>query len=113
MIRPTLKISRQGTSGSDIYGQPLLGGVTYELVAPVKLQFDVQHTTVRTDSAASHGHASENTAAVILLALPKSKIAPNDILMVIGNKLKVVRIHKRYTVAGVFDHIEVHCTAWK
>lgn len=113
MIRPSLRVERITYSGRNAYGEPLQGLSTFEMVAPVRLQFDVQHTTVRTDSAASHGHASEETASVILLALPNTKIIPDDVLVVLKNKVKVYRAIKQYTVAGVFDHVELHCTAWK
>ena len=113
MIRPTMRIERITYNGRNAYGERLQGQSTFEMVAPVRLQFDVQHTTVRTDSAASHGHASEDTASVVLLALPKTKIVPDDVLVVLKNKIKVVRAIKQYTVAGVLDHVELHCTAWK
>ena len=113
MIRPTLRIERRAAGGSDIHGQLILGAATFEMVSPVKLQFDVQHTTVRTDSAASHGHASEDTANVVFLALPKTQITPNDVLIVLENKVKAIRVLRQYTVGGVLDHVEVHCTAWK
>jgi hypothetical protein len=113
MIKPTLRVQRLNYGGSDIYGQPILLAPTYEMVAPVRLQFDIQHTTVRTDSAATHGHAMEETANVILLALPKSSIKPNDVLIVLENKVKVIRMIKRHRVSGALDHVEIHCTAWK
>ena len=113
MIFPTLRIERRGIQGSDLHGQPVLGLPTFEMVAPVKLQFGAQHTTVRTDSSASHGQAYEGTANIVVLARPASKIATDDVLTILGRKVKVSETHNRYTVTGVLDHIEVRCIMWK
>lgn len=113
MIFPTLWIGCQTPLGSDVHGQPLLGQLKRERVAPVKLIFDSAHTTVRTDSSGSHGHAYEVTANVVLLALPSSIIAIGDILTVLGNSVQVIERHPRYRVDGVLDHLRIGCTAWK
>lgn len=113
MIIATLWITCQSTVGSDAYGQPIYGQVWREKVAPVKLEFTNQHTTVRTDSSGSHGNAYETTANVVLLLLPNSKVAIGDTLTVNGNKVSVSQSHTRYRVTGLLDHIEIQCTAWK
>jgi hypothetical protein len=113
MIIPTLSITRQATSGTDVYGQPVLGQVYKERVAPVKLIFKTAHTTVRTDSAASKGRAYEEIDNVIFLSLPTSQIAINDVVTVLGHKVRVDSVHPRIRVNGTLDHIEVHCVGWK
>lgn len=113
MIYPTLWIERRAQLGSDTYGQPGLGPATRERVAPVKLIFNHAHTTVRTDSAASHGHAYESTANVVLLALRTSSIVMGDVLTVQGHKVRVIGCQARFRPNGVLDHIEVSCVAWK
>lgn len=112
MIIPTLWIQRQGRLGNDLHGQPLLAPPSREIVCPVKLKFDAQHTTVRTDSSGSHGQAYELTANVVLLARTDTKIKIDDILTVVGNKVVVAELHPRYRVNGTLDHYEVRCTAW-
>ena len=113
MIIPTLRIRCQKAATADVYGQPVLGAVSYEMVSPVKLEFTSQHTTVRTDSAASHGHGYETTSDVLILAKPASKIGMGDILTIIDTKVSVVKLHPRYRLNGRVDHIEIHCTTWK
>ena len=113
MIFPTLWITRQNANGRDKHGQPLLGPGVREKVCPVKLIFTNQHTTVRTDASASHGMAIETTSNVVLLALPRSKLALNDVLTIGSNKVRVIVRHERYDVAGTLDHIEIHCDSWK
>lgn len=113
MIFPTLWIERRSQLGDDTYGQPILSPVIRERVAPVRLIFSAAHTTVRTDSGASHGHAYENTANVVLLALRNTGIALGDILTVHGHKVRVIETQLRYRPNGVVDHVEISCTAWK
>lgn len=113
MIIPTLVVMRQPPVATDLHGQPITGAVTREMVTPVKLAFADQHTTVRTDSAASHGHGYEITSNVVILALPKTKIAIRDILTIYGNKVVVTKVHPRFQVNGKLDHVEVHCSVWK
>lgn len=112
MIIPTLWIERRVVSGNDIHGQPKIGTPTREKVCPVKLIFDAQHTTVRTDSSASNGHAYEMTANIVLLATVRSKIEIDDILTVLGKKVVVAQKHPRYRAGGQLDHFEIRCTAW-
>lgn len=113
MITPTIWIERRTLQGSDVHGQPILSAMTREKVCPVKLHFDAQHTTVRTDSGASHGHASEETANIVILALPNTKIVVDDVLTIQGHRVRVNRTHSRYTVTGALDHLQVHCVMWK
>ena len=112
MIIPTLWVDHFAAAGSDIYGQPRLTSLGREKVAPIKLQFDAQHSTVRTDSGASHGHASEMTANVVLLAVPATRIVVDSVLVVTGNKVKVTHRETRYRVTGEIDHYELRCVAW-
>jgi hypothetical protein len=113
VIIPTLWIKRQGPATHDIYGQPRLSTPTREKVAPVKLEFSVQHTSVRTDSTGSHGHAYEGTADVILLAQPTSKIAVDDILTVLDGTVRVTMVRPQYRVNGILDHYEIRCDVWR
>jgi hypothetical protein len=112
MFNPTLRIELWGKVGNDLYGQPAFAKRGEFKVAPVKLIFTNQHTTVRTDSAGSHGHAQETTADVVLLVPASNTVALDDMLVVLGHRLRVVRIHPRYRVSGQHDHDEVHCDAW-
>jgi hypothetical protein len=111
-MTPTLEVEVWKRTGSDVYGQPVQTKVRGEKVAPVRLEFSNQHTTVRTDSAASHGHAQETVADVVLLAVAATQIALDDMLVVLGHKVRVVKVHPRFTVAGKLDHNQIHCEAW-
>lgn len=112
MIIPTLKIEHHRAQGHDLYGQAQLKRLPDQMVAPVRLVFDQQHTTVRTDSAATHGSAMEMTATCVLLFKAGTRVTVDDMLVVMGNKLRVIEKHPRYTVAGKLDHWQVKAIAW-
>lgn len=112
MIIPTLPVKIYRKVGFDLHGQPTFSLLNCPKAAPVRLVFENQHTTVRTDSAGSRGHADETVADVILLFKPSVEVKMDYQLLVLGQKLRVVKVHPRYTVRGVFDHLEVHCDIW-
>lgn len=112
MILPTLLIEVWRNVGSDTYGQPQMTRQPSEKACPVKLDFKVETTSVRTDAAASKSRAHERNADVVILVSPKSQITLDDKLVIHGNSLRVTSIHPRYTVTGVLDHYQVECAAW-
>ena len=112
MILPTLWVDVFDKKSSDLYGQPKLVKLGRERVAPVKMIATNAHTTVRTDSSATHGQATELTAQYVVLALPNTRIGLGDVLVIRGQKVLVVQRHERFTVAGKLDHIEIHGDAW-
>lgn len=112
MIIPTLLIEVFRKNGSDAYGQAKLVRSGSEMVCPVKLDFQVRTTSVRTDAAASKARAHEDNAVVIILATIKTKIRLDDKLVIHGHGLGVTDVHPRYRVTGELDHYEIHCSAW-
>lgn len=112
MIYPTLRIEIFAKTGTDGFSQPVYARRPDERVCPVRLSFKSAHTTVRTDSAGSKGHVTEAAAQVVVLAVPKTAIKIDDRLVIMGNSVRVIEIHPRFSVGGALDHHEVHCTAW-
>lgn len=112
MILPTLWITMLARSGNDRYGHAILAPAGRLKVAPVKIIFSDEHTTVRTDSSGSHGSAMETDSDVVLLALPKATVKRGDVLEVLGRRVVVKKTHHRYTVLGRHDHTEIHCDSW-
>lgn len=112
MIIPTLRIELWRKQGSDLFAQPKFLKMVSERVCPVRLSFQTDNTTVRTDSAGTKGHAQEPSAQVVLLAVPKTQIQIGDKLVVLGHALRVTEKHPRYTVTGVLDHHQLHASAW-
>lgn len=113
MIFPTLKISRFPFIGTDIHGQPMFGKAIFEMVSPVRLSLSSQHTTVRTDSSASHGNAYESVADVIFMAKPMSVIQIGDRLEVAGQLLRVIKRVICRLPNGRVDNLEFHCEVWR
>ena len=112
MIYPTLKVEVWKRQGTDVFAQAIMVRSPDEKVCPVRLSFISDNTTVRTDSAGSKGHAQEENAKVVILAVPKTRIEIEDRLYIHGHGLRVTQKHPRYTVGGVLDHYEVHCALW-
>jgi hypothetical protein len=112
MIIPTIPVKVWSVTGYDLHAQPILAAQPDEKICPVRLSYTVERTTVRTDAAASKGHAFENTAQVVILAVPRTKIVKGSRLELLEQVLRVVERHPRFTVAGVLDHYELHCDAW-
>lgn len=113
MIIPTLAIQVQTVLSRDVYSQPKLSKAKTAWCAPVRLDFAQQTSTVRTDSSATHGHAMEPSHRVVILVQQNSPAAKLDsVLTIHGNKVKVVKVHPRYTVEGKFDHHQVECDPW-
>lgn len=113
MIIPTLRVRHLRKAGFDIHGKPQLSPPADIKVCPVKLVFEDKHTTVRTDSSGSIGHAQENTANVVLLALPATGVMVGDVIELLGERVEVFKVHDRFTVGGKHDHRELHCRAFK
>lgn len=112
MIYPTLSVEVWQKVGSDAYAQARYARVAMERVCPVRLSFQTNNTTVRTDSAGTKGHAQEPNAAVTVLALPNTRIDIGDRLVITGNNVRVTEKHPRYSVSGVLSHYQIHCEAW-
>ncbi len=112
MIYPTLRIEVWQKVGSDAYAQARYARVSVERVCPVRLSFQTDNTTVRTDSAGTKGHAQEENAVVTILALPNTRISIGDKLLINGNHVRVIEKHPRYAVGGKLDHYEVRGKAW-
>lgn len=112
MIYPTLPVRVFVKSGENAYAEPVFKRKPGEKVCPVRLSFTNETTTVRTDSAGSKGHAREDAAQVVLLAVPTTQIRVESRIEVLGKTLRVTGVHPRFTVTGALDHYELHCSVW-
>lgn len=113
MIVPTLPFKVRYVTGRDVYGQPKFSPWAHEKCSPVRLDFEQMNTTVRTDSGASHGHAHEDAHVCVILVPLHSKAAHMDaVIEILGNQVKVKRIHPRYSAAGKKDHYQLECEPW-
>lgn len=113
MIIPTLPTLLYRLDGYDLHGKPQMRLTGRIKVAPVKLVFESAHTTVRTDSAGSIGHAEEEVASVVVLALPAAKVQIGDVLGIGERRVEVFKIRDRHTVTGKLHHHELHCRVFK
>lgn len=97
-------------SGFDQFGQPKDIDTVKELVAVVKFNITAQHSTVRTDSSATHGRAQEERADVVLLFSPKTITKIGDRITMLGHDLRVSGMFPRFTVGGKLDHYQVEAS---
>ncbi len=109
MILATMKTQLLVADGFDLHGQRRFKPGKTLKVAPVKVEIRSQHTTVRTDSSGTHGAAGEQTADVVVLASPKTRVTLDDVLVVHGNRLRIEVIKPRFDAGGRHDHNEIHC----
>lgn len=111
-MTPTLTVSLLKKTGTNVNSEPIFAPARALRVAPVKLLFTDQHTSVRTDSSGTHGHGGEVAANVILLAPASAVLGTNDVIELLGQRVTISALHLRFTASGRPDHIEVHCTQW-
>ena len=105
------KIYQPGVA--DIYGQQATGASSNDTCAIVKMISIDDKTPVRRDSSASRGMARELVDDARLLFPATSKIALDCRVDLLGIKLKVVKLHKRFDVTGRLDHIELDAIIWQ
>ena len=96
--------------GNDVYGQPLYAPGVPTKVGVVKMQEKRIHSTVRSDSSGTRGHAEEATADVIVLMSKKLSLGINDKIEFEFITTRVMGIMPRYDVLGRLDHFQVECS---
>ena len=69
-------------------------------------------TSIRADSSASKGQATEITALARILFLPNENIGPRDKVAVSGYELEVESVYPRHDVNGQLDHLQVDLKRW-
>lgn len=113
MFRPNLDCRLQLASGdTDGYGQPLPSRYVKERCAIVKLVVANEKSSVRADSSASRGNASEAQAVSIILLQPTTQAQHDDIIEVAGYKLRISSMFPQHDVNGRLDHYEIQATMW-
>ncbi|MBX4911362.1 hypothetical protein HJA82_29050 [Rhizobium bangladeshense] len=87
--------------GEETYGDPVDIGLSV-----VNLAHSSQKTSVRSDSSASRGQADEMVTQHGKI-LAKETLGVDDLLSLSGSVFRVIGMHPRYTVLGIFDHNEI------
>lgn len=107
MTVPCFIYKHQGSTG---FGAPRYADKPIKTVCSiVDVDDDDNKTTVRADSSATKGNASEETYDIRML-IPKSiNIGLMDKVVAGGYDMKVMKISPRRNVFGRLDHIEIRC----
>jgi len=113
MFKPNISCRVHRSSGaSDVYGQPLPTTIINERCAVINLDLKSLRTTVRADSSASRGAASEEVLNAFLLMTKNTQVQIDDVVEVTGIKIRVMRKFPRHSLKGVLDHYEIGGTIW-
>jgi len=113
MFIPRIPCTITKVGGHTVYGQELEGASYSELCNVVRLRKEHFHTTVRTDSSASRGHADEVRADVIVLLKPETKCSLGDKLTVGHLSIRVQNLNPKYSVMGRLHHWEAKGEVWE
>lgn len=114
MFQPNVLCTLTRASGhTDLYGNPMFDRPIPAKCGIVKLVVGDQNVTVRADSSASRGAAQEVVANAVLLFSPVYKPKSDDIVDVVGFRLKITSVFPRHSVNGQLDHYEVRAMAWE
>lgn len=113
MFQPNILCSVARVNGrTDLFGNATLAPAVPSMCSIVKLITRESNVTVRADSSASRGAAQESTAEAVLLFSPAQKVAINDVVDVIGYRLKVTAVHPRISINGRLDHYQIEAMIW-
>ncbi|MEO9387053.1 MULTISPECIES: hypothetical protein [Chromobacterium] len=108
----TCKITRL-TQERDLFGKSKGVEKSWEAkCSVVRLLDGVGKSTVRADSSGSRGFAEEETLVGRLLLLPQADVQNEDIIEVVGRRMRVACVFPRFDVMGKLDHLQVDCVAW-
>ena len=110
-MRPRIPCTVTPTIGHDVYGAEQLGNAVKTKCSIISLSLKTGPTSVRTDSSASRGSASERTSEARILLAPG--IAEIDSKVEVqGRTLRVIAIDPRHVMGGAHDHDEVDLVIW-
>lgn len=106
-VRSLVKCTIKSQSGFDGFGQPKFTEPRDSKCAIVKHEISTQQSTVRTDSSSTRGHAYEDIASFIGLFPVGETIKKEDVVNILGQEFRIIKIQPRLTVTAKIDHYEV------
>jgi hypothetical protein len=113
MFNPTLPITIEVASGeTDVFGQPTAARVVQERCSVVSLTRRSAKTSIRADSSATRGNATEIEADGTLLLSPTTAAGIDDVATVAGQRVRLVAITQQFDLNGRLDHHEVMVVHW-
>lgn len=113
MFKPNIACKVHRSSGqTDVYGQPKPTTIIKDRCSIINLNMKSLKTTVRADSSASRGAASEEVLDAFLLMAITTKTQIDDVVEVAGVKIRVTRKFPRYDLIGTLHHYEIGGMIW-
>lgn len=113
MFKPNIVCKIYRSSGqTDVYGQPKPSTIVMERCSIIDLNMKSLKTTVRADSSASRGAASEEILDALLLMTKTTKAQIEDVVEVAGVKIRITKKFPRHDIGGKLNHYEVGGMIW-
>lgn len=113
MLIPNLTCEIAAQGPASLTGRRSFGSYKVVPVAIVKLETSVGKTSVRTDSSATRGAATEIEAAARLLFPAFVMLYEGDRIRILDTVLSVQSVRPRHNVLGKLDHWQVDCEIYQ
>ena len=105
-------IIRTSSGKTDVYGKPTPGNAYTEKCAVVKLEIRSEKSAVRADTSATRGNARELIADSLILLHTNTRGNIDDVIEIMGYKLRIMSKQPRFGTTGVLDHYEITASVW-
>jgi hypothetical protein len=98
--------------GYDLYGRATYGQAKPVRIGIVRLEQDSDPSTVRADSSASRGTATETTITARILVPADVQLKEGDLLFFSAFSMTVQSVRPRHAMSGKLDHWQLDLTSW-
>lgn len=112
LFKPNLDCQISRHTGMNVYGEESLAEAVKARCAIIKLEINVEKSSVRADSSASRGAGREYQGIAKLLFPTTVSVGLDDQVEVAGYKLRVLGVFPRHNLQGIYDHLEAVCGIW-
>lgn len=100
------------TGAFDRYGRQVVASSRRVACSVVRAKASGLRTSLRSDTSATQGYASETEHDALVLFKLTERIAIGDVMEIDGLKFEVKSTHVRRAVDGKLHHLEVGGDAW-
>lgn len=106
------KATLQRITGRNINGEATIADPINIHISVVRLNQEIEKTSVRTDSSASRGSSKEKLLSATILTNTDVKPEPGDKINFIGREYEVASLEERFDLFGHLDHYQLSLVRW-